>query len=118
MPIRSTKPCFLQVERIFWRCVSTGEMPVVYGVTSPKAKLPIVRVIDMSSSNVWAECAALFTRTRTAHAEHEAAKSELKRLVPEDVREAFGHGVRAKRSKSGALSIDLFINGGQGASLQ
>jgi predicted phage-related endonuclease len=108
----------LQVERIFWRCVSTGEMPVVYGAAPPRAKLPIVRVIDMSSSNVWAECAALFTRTRTAHAEHEAAKSELKRLVPEDVREAFGHGVRAKRSKSGALSIDLFINGGQGASLQ
>jgi hypothetical protein len=27
--------------------------------------------------------------------------------VPEDAREAFGHGVRAKRSKAGAISFDL-----------
>ena len=108
----------LQVERIFWRCVSTGEVPVVYGAAPPKAKRPVVRVIDMSASNVWAECAAIFSRTRTAHAEHEAAKSELKLLVPEDAREAFGHGVRAKRSKSGAISFDVIANGGDHASLQ
>ena len=108
----------LQVERIFWRCVSTGEMPVVYGAAPPKAKRPVVRVIDMSASNVWAECAAIFSRTRTAHAEHEAAKSELKLLVPEDAREAFGHGVRARRSKSGAISFDVIANGGDHASLQ
>jgi hypothetical protein len=28
--------------------------------------------------------------------------------VPEDAKEAVGHGVRAKRSKSGAISFDLF----------
>jgi hypothetical protein len=27
--------------------------------------------------------------------------------MPEDAKEASGHGVRAKRSKSGAVSIDL-----------
>jgi hypothetical protein len=27
--------------------------------------------------------------------------------VPEDAREAIGHGLRAKRSKSGAISFDL-----------
>jgi hypothetical protein len=27
--------------------------------------------------------------------------------MPEDVKEALGHGVRAKRSKSGAVSFDL-----------
>ena len=64
------------------------------------------------------ECAAIFARTRTAHAEHETAKSELKLLVPEDAREAFGHGVRAKRSKSGAISFDMIANGGDHASLQ
>jgi hypothetical protein len=26
--------------------------------------------------------------------------------MPEDAREAFGHGVRAKRSKAGAISFD------------
>ena len=45
-------------------------------------------------------------------------KSELKLLMPEDEREAFGHGVRAKRSKSGAISFDVIANGGDHASLQ
>jgi hypothetical protein len=39
--------------------------------------------------------------------EHEAAKAELRKLVPEDAREASGHGLRAKRSKSGAISFDV-----------
>ena len=35
------------------------------------------------------------------------AKAELKALVPQDAKEASGHRVRAKRSKSGAISFDL-----------
>jgi hypothetical protein len=31
--------------------------------------------------------------------------------VPEDAKEAVGHGLRAKRSKSGAISIDLLCGG-------
>ena len=108
----------LQVERVFWRCVRTGEVPRIYGAEPPKAKLPIVRVIDMSASNAWGEHAVTFARTRAAHAEHEKAKAELKLLMPEDAREAFGHGLRAKRSKSGAISFDLVANGGDYASLQ
>jgi predicted phage-related endonuclease len=108
----------LQVERIFWRCVLTGEVPAIYGAEPPKAKLPIVRVVDMSTSNAWGEHAVIFARTRAASAAHEAAKAELKLLVPEDAREAFGHGVRAKRSRSGAVSLGLIANGGDHASLQ
>jgi hypothetical protein len=63
----------------------------------------------MTASNAWAEFAAIFTRTRPAHLEHEQAKAEMKGLVPEDAKEAIGHGVRAKRSKSGAISFDLLI---------
>ena len=84
----------------------------MFGAEPPRAKLPAVRVVDMAASNSWAECAADFVRTRAAHAEHESAKTELKALVPEDAKEAFGHGVRAKRSKSGAISFDLMANGG------
>jgi hypothetical protein len=61
----------------------------------------------MSASNAWAEFAAIFTRTRSAHLEHEHAKAELKNLMPADIQQAIGHGVRAKRSKSGAISFDL-----------
>ena len=59
----------------------------------------------MSASNAWAEFAAVFSRTRSAHLEHEQAKSELKGLM--HAKEAIGHGIRAKRSKSGAVSFDL-----------
>ena len=61
----------------------------------------------MSSSNSWAEFAGIFLRTREAYAEHERAKAELKALVPEDAREASGHGIRARRSKAGAISFDV-----------
>jgi len=61
----------------------------------------------MSSSNAWAEFAAVFSRTRPAHLEHEQAKAELKRLVPDDAQQVIGHRIRAKRSKSGAISFDL-----------
>ena len=101
----------LQVERIFWRCVQTGEPPKVFGVEPPKAKVAAVKVVDMAASNSWAEYAAIFPRTRCAYVEHENAKCELKALIPEDAREAFGHGVRAKRSKAGAISFDLIANG-------
>jgi hypothetical protein len=61
----------------------------------------------MTASNAWAELAAIFTRTRAAHLEHEQARAELKGLMPEDAKEAIGHGIRAKRSKSGAISFGL-----------
>src|SRR3954451_12167855 len=97
----------LTAERKFWRCVESGEAPRLFNIEPPRAKIEAIRTVDMSSSNSWAEFAAVFCRTRSAHAEHDAAKAELKKLMPEDAREALGHGIRAKRSKSGAISFDL-----------
>jgi predicted phage-related endonuclease len=96
-------------ERKFWRCVESGEEPKLFGVEPPKPRLEAVRVVDMASSNAWAEFATIFTRTHQSHLEHEQAKAELKNLVPEDAKEAIGHGIRAKRSKTGAVSFD-FMN--------
>jgi predicted phage-related endonuclease len=94
-------------ERKFWGCVESGETPYPFGVEPPKARVEAVRIVDMSSSNSWAEFAGLFRATRSAFLDHERAKTELKALMPEDAKEALGHGVRAKRSKSGAVSFDL-----------
>src|SRR6202008_3788797 len=94
-------------ERKFWRCVESGEQPQLFGAKPPKPRLEAVRIVDMAASNAWAGFAAIFTRTQQAHLEHEQAKAELKRLMPEDAKEAIGHGVQAKRSKSGAVSFDL-----------
>jgi predicted phage-related endonuclease len=97
----------LTAEKKFWHCVESGEPPHLFGVDPPRARIEAVRIVDMSSSNAWAEFSGLFRRTRDAHLEHEKAKVELKGLMPEDAKEAIGHGVRAKRSKSGAVSFDL-----------
>ena len=97
----------LTAEKKFWRCVETGEPPRLFGVEPPRPRIEAVRIVDMSSSNAWAEFAAAFRRTRPAYLEHETAKAELKGLMPEDAKEATGHGIRAKRSKSGAVSFDV-----------
>ena len=101
-------------ERKFWRCVESGEPPTLFGVEPPKPRIEAIRIVDMSSSNAWAEFAAVFSRTRSAHLEHEQAKADLKSLVPDDAQQAIGHGVRAKRSKSGAISFDLINVEGSG----
>jgi len=101
----------LMAEKKFWRCVQTGERPSLFGVEPPKPKLEAVKVVDMSASNLWSEFSAVYRRSRLAHAEHELAKAELKKLVPEDAKEASGHGVRARRSKSGAISFDVMEAG-------
>jgi predicted phage-related endonuclease len=97
----------ITAERKFWRCVQTGETPRPYGVEPPRARGEAVRVVDMSSSNSWADFAGLFCISRSAFLDHERAKAELKALMPEDAKEATGHGVRARRSKSGAVTFDL-----------
>jgi predicted phage-related endonuclease len=94
-------------ERKFWRCVESGEPPRLFGAEPPRPRIEAIRIVDMSASNAWADFSGIFARTRAAHLEHEQAKAELKSLIPEDAKEAIGHGVRAKRSKSGAVSFDL-----------
>jgi predicted phage-related endonuclease len=108
----------LTAEKKFWRCVETGEPPRLFGIESPRPRIEAVRVVDMSSSNAWAEFANLFRSTRGAHLEHEKSKSELKGLMPDDAKEAIGHGIRAKRSKSGAVSFDLLDMEASHAALQ
>jgi predicted phage-related endonuclease len=97
----------LTAEKKFWRCVESGEPPRLFFAEPPRPRIEAIRVADMSSSNAWAEFAAVFRQTRTAFLQHENAKVELKSLMPEDAKEAIGHGLRGKRSKSGAISFDL-----------
>jgi hypothetical protein len=83
-----------------WKAIAWDRWgPHLFGAVPPKPRIEGVRVVDMAASNSWAEFATLFCSTRTAFLEHEWAKTELKGLMPEDAKEAYGHGVRAKRSK-------------------
>jgi predicted phage-related endonuclease len=115
-------PLYLTVlvaaEKKFWRCVQSGEVPHLINAEPPRPRIEAIRIVDMSSSNSWAEFAALFRTTRSAFLDHERAKSELKALIPEDAKEAIGHGVRAKRSKSGAVSFDMLETEASHAAIQ
>jgi putative phage-type endonuclease len=115
-------PLYLSVlvsaEKKFWRCVQSGETPHLINAEPPRPRIEAIRIIDMSSSNSWAEFAALFRNTRAAFLDHERAKSELKALIPEDAKEAIGHGVRAKSSKSGAISFDVLETEASHAAIQ
>ena len=108
----------ITAERRFWHCVQMGEIPRPFGVEAPRPTIAAVKIVDMSGSNSWADLAGVFRSTRQAFLEHEKAKAELKGLMPEDAKEAFGHGVRAKRSKSGAVSFDLLNMGDRHAAVQ
>ena len=115
-------PLYLTVlvsaEKKFWRCVRSGEVPHLIMAEPPRPRIEAIRIVDMSSSNSWAEFAALFRNTREAFLDHERAKSELKALMPEDVKEAIGHGVRGKRSKAGAVTFDVLTREAAHASVQ
>jgi predicted phage-related endonuclease len=104
-------------ERKFWRCVESGDPPRLFGIEPPRPRIEAVRIVDMSASNSWAEFADLFRSTREAFLDHERSKAELRSLMPDDAKEAIGHGIRAKRSRSGAISFDL-LEGESHAALQ
>jgi predicted phage-related endonuclease len=105
-------------ERKFWRCVESGEPPRLFGIEPPKPQIAAVRIVDMTASNSWADFAGIFRSTRQAFLEHERSKLELKALMPQDAKEAVGHGIRARRSKSGAVSFELLeVEGSSHAAL-
>lgn len=97
----------IYAERSFWHAVSSGETPGLFNAEPPRPQIAAVRIVDMASSNAWAEFSSLFRNTRAAFLDHERSKAELKGLMPDDAKEAIGHGVRGRRSKSGAISFDV-----------
>ena len=103
----------LTAEKKFWRCVESGEPPRLFGVEPPRPRIEAVRIVDMSTSNAWAEFAAAFRRTRPAYLEHETAKTELKALMPEDAKEAVGHGIQSQTFEVGRRELRSVELGGE-----
>src|SRR5262249_42156094 len=55
-------PLYLSVlvsaEKKFWRCVQSGEVPHLIMAEPPRPRIEAIRIVEMSSSNSWAEFAA------------------------------------------------------------
>lgn len=94
----------LEAEMRFWHCVKSGEPPAIT-IISHAPKPVGVREVCMTGHNAWAAFASDWLEHRKAAKKHATATSSLKELVEDDVARAFGHGIEAKRSKAGAITI-------------
>jgi hypothetical protein len=94
----------LEAEAEFWECVQSGKVPVAPPVPLPPKPIG-VREVCLEGNNSWASAAVDWLEHREAAKRHAAACGTIKGLIEPDVARAFGHGIEAKRSKSGALSI-------------
>ena len=94
----------LEAEQQFWDCVVSGKEPVA--AEAPPPPRPIgTRELCLEGNNAWASAAFDWLKHREAAKVHASACTSIKSLVEEDVSRAFGHGIEAKRSKSGAITI-------------
>jgi hypothetical protein len=97
----------LEAEEEFWDCVLTGREPVAS--PPPPAPRPLgTREVCFEGNNSWASAAVDWLGHRDAAKAHAAASTVIKGLVEQDVCRAFGHGIEAKRSKAGAITIREF----------
>lgn len=98
----------LEAELDFWDCVQTGRQPVPF--LAPPPPKPIgIREVCLEGNNAWASAAADWIDHREAAKRHAASIVQIKDLVEPDVARAFGHGIEAKRSKAGAISIKELV---------
>ncbi len=94
----------LEAEIKFWDCVSTGSEPVA-AIAPPTPRAVGIRQVNLAGNNAWAAAAADWLETKQPAKLHASACTAIKGLVEDDVALAFGHGIEARRSKSGAVTI-------------
>ena len=94
----------VDAERAFWACVLDGREPCA-PPAPPAPKVVGVREVCLQGSNAWAAAAADWLGYGDAAKRHALAVRILKDLIEDDVSRAYGHGVEARRSKAGAISI-------------
>lgn len=95
----------LEAEKDFQDCVETGRTPGV-----PTIDIPLVeriKVIDMSTNNEWTSLAFDLLSTKPAVDKHDKAKKAIKKLFPQDAKQASGKGVTIKLSSDGKQLINF-----------
>jgi predicted phage-related endonuclease len=87
----------------FWQRVESLQAPCA--IPAAAAPVPAIRQVDMSTSNSWCTFAEGWLATKAAAKANKDAAEGIKSLIEADVARAFGHGICASRSKTGAITI-------------
>jgi predicted phage-related endonuclease len=94
----------LEAEEAFWNAVLKGEPPAALP-PPPPPRVFGSREICLQGNNEWGAAAADWLQHRHAAKVHAQASANLKGMLDDDVGRAFGNGVEARRSRSGAITI-------------
>lgn len=89
----------------FMTCVAMHLPPLELPAVPPPPPLENMREVDMTDNEVWKTNAGIWLQTYQAAKSAKDSEQVLKNFVAEDVRKAFGHGVRITRNKAGRLSL-------------
>lgn len=88
----------------FWSYVERDEPPPgAAKLLEPPKSIPIeeMRVVDFTGNNQFSDFAADWLENKLAAKKFESAAKGIKEMIEPDVKEASGHGVLVKRTKSG-----------------
>lgn len=94
----------------FMGCIELGTPPEQ--IASPEPPTPVEDRVPFDMTETphdpkWKEWAQLYVQTVGAADTCKKAESEIKKLVPKQASEAFGHGVRVKVSKNNAKKVEV-----------
>ena len=92
-------------EEEFWSYVQSDTPPVSPTNEMIAIALDDMREVSMAGNNRWAVHADDWLSCKEAAERFNSATKGLKGLVEQDVKVAFGHGVKVSRSKAGALTV-------------
>ena len=92
----------IAAEKNFWDCVQNGVEPVV---VAGKYSGPVDVEVNFEGNNHWANLAAEYIFNKDAADRFDRAKDGIKKMIGPEVALAYGHGIMAKRSSNGSLTI-------------
>jgi predicted phage-related endonuclease len=95
----------MEWEQEFWHHVTSDTEPEDRPGYGKKIDTSTLKTVDMEGNNEWADSVVTYVDTLAAASSHEDARKTLKGMVPADVGEAHGHGIRIKRSTNKSLRI-------------
>jgi len=97
----------LEAEQEFWECVQTGKNPSRANVTANLPSFEEMREVDMALNNEWSDLALTLLETQHIVKKNEKAEKDLKALLPDDARKAFGRGATVTRAKNNSIRVTL-----------